>query len=193
MRAASVNLMPDGPIGLTTELAVLAERLGYRRCCVYDEGLATRDVFVTLAAIAAGTAEIQLGTGITNPFVRHPGATVTAIASIDEISGGRTFLGLGAGGGLTLDPLAIRRARPVEAVRFMVETTRRLLAGDVVDAIGPISSYTGARFGYGRADIPIFMAGRGPRMTALGAELADGFNLSYLHKDLIGETVMALR
>ena len=48
----SVNLMPKGPVAEVADLAVLAERLGYRRCWVYDEGLVTRDVYVTLAAIA---------------------------------------------------------------------------------------------------------------------------------------------
>ncbi|MEI7992601.1 MAG: LLM class flavin-dependent oxidoreductase, partial [Actinomycetota bacterium] len=56
MVTASVNIIPEGPIPELVALAVLAERLGYGRCWVYDEGLATRDVYVTLAAIAAATA-----------------------------------------------------------------------------------------------------------------------------------------
>ena len=69
----SVNLMPKGPVAEVADLAVLAERLGYRRCWVYDEGLITRDVYVTLTAIALATKRILLGPGITNPCVRHPG------------------------------------------------------------------------------------------------------------------------
>ena len=59
--------MPKGPVAEVADLAVLAEWLGYSRCWVYDEGLVTRDVYVTLAAIALATEKILLGPGITNP------------------------------------------------------------------------------------------------------------------------------
>ena len=191
---ASVNIMAERPIAEVVELAALAERCGYRRCWAYDEGLATRDVYVTLAAIAARTSSILLGPGITNPYVRHPGATATAIATLDEMSGGRAFLGLGAGGGLTLGPLAVERTRPVAAVRETATALRKLFAGETVttDPDSPVP-FRGARLDYGRAGIEIILAGRGPRMTALGAEIADGFTLSYVHKELVGETVAALR
>lgn len=189
----SVNLMPEGPVGQVVEMAVLAEQLGCSRCWVYDEGLVTRDVYVTLAAIAERTERIPLGPGITNPYVRHPGATAAAVATLDELSGRRAFVGLGAGGGLTLGPLAIDRVRPLTAVREMVAALRSLFAGERLDHRGHAFSFDGARLSYGRADIPIVLAGRGPKMTALGGEVADGFNLSYIHKDVLGEHAAALR
>jgi 5,10-methylenetetrahydromethanopterin reductase len=185
--------MPDGPTARVAELARLAEDLGAARCLVYDEGLHTRDVYVTLAAVVAATERVPVGPGITNPFVRHPGATASAIATLDEASGGRAFLGLGAGGGLTLGPLAIERRRPVASVEAMVVALRRLFAGERVDHDGPTFAFRGAHLDYGRAGIEIVCAGRGPRMTALGGRLADGFNLSYIHKDLLGDHVRALR
>ncbi len=189
----SVALMPGAPIPDIVDLAVLAEDLGMARCWVYDEGLVTRDVYVTLTAIAARTTRIPLGPGITNPFVRHPGATAAAIASLDEFSGGRAFVGLGAGGGLTLDPLAIKRARPVTAVADMIECLRHLFAGDRVDHDGHTFSFQNAKLEYARPDIDIIVAGRGPKMTALGGQRADGFNLSYIHKDLLGTHARSLR
>ncbi len=189
----SVNLMPNGPVADIVDLAVLAENLGLARCWVYDEGLVTRDVYVTLTAIATRTASIPLGPGITNPFVRHPGATAAAIASLDEFSGGRAFVGIGAGGGITLDPLAIERSRPLTAVAEMVHVLRRLFAGDRLDHEGHAFSFRNAKLDYARPDIAVFVAGRGPKMTALGGEVADGFNLSYIHKDLLGSHARALR
>lgn len=191
--ALSVNLMPDAPVGEIVELAVLAEDLGCSRCWVYDEGLVTRDVYVTLTAIASATSNIKLGPGITNPYVRHPAATATAIASLDELSGGRAFLGLGAGGALTLDPLAIDRSRPLTAVRDMVAALRRLFAGETVTHDGAAFSFHDARLSFARPDIDILLAGRGPRMTELGGQIADGFFLSYIHKELLGEHARALR
>ncbi len=190
---ASVNLMPDAPVAQLVELATLAEGLGYRGCWVYDEGLQTRDVYVTLTAIAEHTGTVGLGPGITNPYVRHPGATAAAVATLDELSGGRAVVGLGAGGAMTLGPLGITRDRPVTAVREMVQALRRLFAGEVVDHQGHAFSLRGARIGYARPDTEIVLAGRGRRMTALGGEVADGFSLSYIHKALLGEHARALR
>ncbi|MDA3039028.1 MAG: LLM class flavin-dependent oxidoreductase [Actinomycetota bacterium] len=99
-----VHLMPTAPVGQLVELAVFAEQRGATRCWINDEGLNTRDPYVTLSAIAGATHAMALGPGIANPFSRHPGATVAAIASLDEWSGGRAFLGLGAGGGMALGP-----------------------------------------------------------------------------------------
>ncbi|MDG1410527.1 MAG: LLM class flavin-dependent oxidoreductase [Acidimicrobiales bacterium] len=189
----SVSLMPAAAVADVVELAVLAEELGLARCWVYDEGLVTRDVYIALTAIAAQTQRIPLGPGITNPFVRHPGATAAAIASLDEFSGGRAFVGLGAGGGLTLDPMAIKRSRPLTAVSDMVTCLRRLFAGERVDHEGHAFSFQNAKLDYARPDIEICLAGRGPKMTALGGDVADGFNLSYIHKDLLGSHARSLR
>jgi len=189
----SVNLMPTGPIEQVVELARLAEERGFERCWVYDEGLVTRDVYVTLAAVATATDRILIGPGITNPYVRHPGATAVAVASLDELSGGRAFLGLGAGGGLTLDPLALTRRRPLAAVEQMVGVLRSLWAGDTVSARGPVFDFDRARLDFGRPDIEIILAGRGPRMIDLGGRVADGFYLSYVHKSLLPPTIARLR
>ena len=88
----SVNLMPTSKVEKIVELAELSEKLGYERCWIYDEGLHTRDVFVTLTSIAIATKKILVGPGITNPYVRHPGITASAIASLDEVSNGRSFI-----------------------------------------------------------------------------------------------------
>jgi len=189
----SVNLMAKAPVDQIVDLAVLAEDLGCSRCWVYDEGLVTRDVYVTLAAIATRTERIAVGPGITNPYVRHPGATATAIATLDELSGGRAFVGLGAGGGLTLGPLGIDRHKPLTAVAQTVEALRALFAGQRVTQDGETFSLTDAHLDYGRSDIEIILAGRGPKMIQLGGGKADGFYLSYIHKDLLADHMQSLR
>lgn len=183
MISSSVNLIPDAPLADLVGLAVRAEQLGFTGCWVYDEGLATRDVYVTLAAIAGATSTMQIGTGITNPYTRHPGASAAATATIDELSAGRAFLGIGAGGSLTLDPLSIARRSPVATVRAVIEANRALFRGDSVTMEGPGFALAGARLGFPvRPDIPIWLAGRGPRMLALGGEIADGVMLDFIHK-----------
>ena len=104
-----MNIIPEGTVQELVALGIVAEDPGFERCGVYDEGLATRDVCITRAAIAAATSTLELGTGITNPYTRHPATTAMATVTLDEMSGGRAFLGIGAGGSLTLDPLGIER------------------------------------------------------------------------------------
>ena len=186
-------LVPEVPIREVVELARQAEALGYRRVWVPDEGLATRDVMVTMAAIAAATTTIQIGTGIVNPYSRHPALTASAIASIDEMSGGRAFLGFGAGGSLTLGPLGVDRPRPLTHVREAVEAARALFSGEPVDLDGETLTLEKASMGYGRPDIEIWFAGRGPKMLYQAGAIMDGVLLEFLHKPSLGDYIATVR
>ena len=185
-------VMPEGPVGKVVQAAVVAERLGFRRVWIPDEGLAARECWVTLGNVAAATSTVEIGTGITNAYTRHPGMTAAAVATLDEASGGRAALGIGAGGALTLTPLAIERRAPITAMRELATTSRALWSGETVDHQGVTGSFRGARLGFGRPGIPIWLAGRGPRVMRLAGELADGFILSFVHKELIGDHIAAI-
>ena len=189
----STNQVPGVSVAAMVELTREAERLGYARCWVCDQGLECRDVFVALAAAAGKTSAIQLGTGITHPYTRHPAVTAAAIASVDELSGGRAFLGIGASGIDTLLPLNLERRKPLAAVREMIALTRALNQGQAVDFYGEIFQLRGARIDYARPDLEIWLAGRGSKMLALGGELADGVLLDFIHKDLLPEHVRLVR
>lgn len=175
-------LSPHVPLPEIIDLARLAESLGYTRVWVPDEGLATRDVFVAMTAIAMSTERIAIGTGIVNPYTRHPAITATAIASIDEISGGRAFLAVGAGGGLSLAPLAIERRHPVARVREAIEVSRRMFSGERVTYEGDAVTVKGAALPYARPDTQIWFAGRGEQMLRQAGALADGVLLEFLYK-----------
>lgn len=189
----SLNLIPECPTAEIVALAVQAERLGFDRCWVYDEGLVTRDVYVVLTAIAAATQRLELGPGITNPYTRHPAQTASAIASLDEVSGGRAFLGVGAGGTLTLDPIGMTRRRPLAAVAQTIDVARRLFTGSPVDYAGDSVALSGAAMVYGRANTEVWLAGRGPKMLALGGRLADGVMLDFIHKARLGDAIAQVR
>ncbi|MCP5027544.1 MAG: LLM class flavin-dependent oxidoreductase [Actinomycetia bacterium] len=193
MVRAAINLIPEQPIARMVELAVHAEALGYQRCWVYDEGLATRDVYVTLAAIAGATDRLGLGPGITNPYTRHPATTAGAIAALDELSGGRAFLGIGAGGSLTLDPLGIRRDRPLTAVGETIAACRSLFSGQTTDIRGTHLTLQAARLDPSRPDTEIWLAGRGARMLALGGRTCDGVMLDFIHKPDLGRVIGRIR
>ena len=189
MIPGSINLIPETSIDSMCDLAIRSEQLGFERCWVYDEGLATRDVYVTMTAILHATENLIVGPGITNSYTRHPGQTAAAIASLDEMSNGRAFLGIGAGGSLTLDPLGIERYKPLETVRQTISACRQLFAGKKVDLEAPGFSFKSAQLNYGRSDIEIWLAGRGPKMLDLGGSVADGVMLDFIFKPLLGEYV----
>ena len=188
-----VGLMPEGLAAEVARLAARAERLGFDRCWVFDEGLATRDLYVTLTAIALATERIEIGPGITNPYTRHPSVAAAAIASINELSGGRAFLGLGAGGSVTLDPIEMGRPRPAATLRESIEAIRALFGGEAVTYEGSRVRLRQARLEYGDPAIPIWVAGRGPRVLTVGARLADGVSLDHIHCDFLGAQVDLVR
>ena len=168
-----VQLFPKAPVRTLVAIARRAEALGYRAVWVADEGF-TQDPYVTLTAIAAETTTLRLGTGITNPYTRHPAVTATAMASLDAYSGGRAFLGLGAGGMLTLNAMNLPRPSPVAWCRETIQVCRALWKNERVSHQGRMFRLAGARLHLPAHPIEIWIGGRGPQMLRLAGELADG-------------------
>lgn len=149
-----------------------AEELGYHSLWLADERF-FRDCWVLLASAAASTGRIRLGTCVVDPLTRHPALHATAIATLDEFSGGRTVLGIGAGIagfeqlGLTLD-------KPVLRVREAIELIRALLSGHEVDYVGQTTAFRNGRLQTAPApDVPIMIATNGPKMMELAGAMAD--------------------
>lgn len=183
---SGVLLAPNHTARVTVGMARLAEELGYDSVWVADEGTKTRDVFVTMTAIAAATQKVRVGTGLVNPYTRHPALTAAAIASIDELSGGRAFLVYGAGGSLSLGPLGIERAKPLLHVREALEVCRRLFDGETVSFDGETITLRNAHLDYARPGIDIWFAGRSPMLLAHAGAAADGVLLEFLHIPSLG-------
>lgn len=157
----------------------LAESLGYESTFVTH--IAGRDSLTVLAAYAAGTERIKLGTGVLPIYSRTPVATSQTAATIDEISGGRMVLGLGVSHRTIVEGwYGEEIGKPVTEMREYVEATRAIFAGedpktataDIEDPKWP----TSFRFmGYEtRADLPIYIAALSPNMLQLAGEIADG-------------------
>jgi 5,10-methylenetetrahydromethanopterin reductase len=147
------------------------ETLGFSDLWVPDERL-LRNVYVSLATVAQATSTIGMGPAVTNPYTRHPAHTAAAIATIDELSGGRASLALGAGGGL--DAYGIARTRPVATLRESIEVIHRLLSNETVSYDGEIFSLKNTHIDFDVRPIPVYLAGRGPQILSLAGEVADG-------------------
>jgi hypothetical protein len=89
-------LLGDAPVARLVERARLAEANGYSAVWVADERF-YREVYSCLGQLVAHTSKVLLGPCVTDPFARHPALTAMAIGTLDEISGGRAILGIGAG------------------------------------------------------------------------------------------------
>ena len=176
MVAAGVHIVPLMPADDVISVAVEAERLGYEYCLVADEGFHP-DVYACLGAIARATDRITLGV-LTNGYTRHPAVTAAAAATVNELSGGRLVVTLLAGGSMVLSPMGIERARPARVVADSVQVLRRLWSGDEVSWRGQTCSLDRARLGMGPQSIPIWIAGRGPRLLELAGQQADGVILT---------------
>lgn len=167
-----VASLVETPMPDVAASAARLEELGYDDIWVPDERL-LRNVYVSLATMATATGHVGLGTAVTNPYTRHPAMTAAAIATIDELSGGRTRLAMGAGGGL--NAYGIDRRTPVTALREATEIVRRLTSGETVDFRGKLFSLHGAHLDFPAVRrIPVYLAARGPKILQLAGEIADG-------------------
>lgn len=165
-----------------------AEELGFDSAWVMDhmfiesaEGrVSGHDPMVLLGYASARTHRISLGTLVACTAFRPPGQLAREAAALADASDGRFILGVGAGWhrpefeafGYPFDHLVSRFAERVEA-------TRRLLAGERLSMSGKYSMLREAEVLATAPSPPIWIAGQGPRMLRLTAQLADGWNLAW--------------
>lgn len=154
-------------------LAERAEQLGYQGFSL-AEGWG-HDASALLAEIATRTDGIRLSTGVLNVWGRSAGNIAMLATTLDEISGGRFTLGLGAGSPQLAEGLHEQEFRaPVERLAAVTRQVRRLLEGQRLaasDGRRTLRLATPAR-----PALPIHLAALGPRSVRLAGELADGWN-----------------
>lgn len=171
----------------------VAENAGYDICWVPDhlimrleaEGNVTRGVWegwTTLAALAAVTSRIQLGVLVTCTGFRHPGIVAKMAENLDEISGGRFVLGLGAGWhlpeyemlGLAFDHRASRFEEAVRIIAPLLREGEATAEGTYYSADKAVNLPRGPRGAEGGP--PILVGTGGHRMMRLTATYADAWN-----------------
>ncbi|HWC08422.1 MAG TPA: LLM class flavin-dependent oxidoreductase [Solirubrobacterales bacterium] len=178
------------PAPVAAELAERVEQAGVDAFWA-AEGIVARDAFVTLSAAAVKTSRVELGTGVVNPFTRHPAQLAASFATLDELSEGRAVCGLGIGARDLLEPLGMDVSKPLTTAREMIEIVRRLLAREAVTLEGKKFSLDGVGLGLvpPREEIPIFLAAAGPKMSELAGAEADGIYALYGTREYITRIV----
>ncbi|HYY88387.1 MAG TPA: LLM class flavin-dependent oxidoreductase [Chloroflexota bacterium] len=159
-----VGCSPGESARQAVETARLAEELGFDVFWVADSHIIWRELYALLGAIAVSTSRIEIGPGVTHPFVRHPSVTASAIATLQELAPGRVRLGLGVGDSGPAN-LGLRKAS-LKELEHTVLGVRRLLSGEAMD---------GRKLGYTPSEpAPIYVAAASNRTHAMGGRVADG-------------------
>jgi len=185
-------------------VARAAEELGYSAFFRSDHYLAMSgdglpgptDSWVTLAGIARETSSIRLGTLVTSATFRHPGPLAISVAEVDEMSGGRVELGLGAGW-FEAEHRAYAIPFPPMGERFDRLTEQlHILTGLWTTPVGKTFDYAGAHYTISDSPAlpkpaqspypPIIIGGGGAKRTpALAAQFAAEFNMPFVPLDTL--------
>jgi alkanesulfonate monooxygenase SsuD/methylene tetrahydromethanopterin reductase-like flavin-dependent oxidoreductase (luciferase family) len=192
----------DVPPGRLVEAAIVAEDAGFDGVWLYDHvsgaalgGSSSQDPWPLLGAIAVSTRRVTIGPLVANVTMRHPAHVAVASATLQDLSGGRFWLGVGAGAGPE-SPFASEMSMTGQEPRSA--PVRRAMVADAIAAIRqlwsgggelsnehfPLSDAHG--FPIPQPVPPIIVGANGPKMAELGGALADGVNLHSFEDDLPG-------
>ncbi len=182
-------------------LADAIEYVKYAELCGFEavwqaESRLVRDAIVPMAAFAAVTSRIKIGSGVINNWTRNAAVIAATFLTLDDLAQDRIYCGIGA----WWDPLAakvgISRRKNLLAMREVVMVVRRLLNRERVSFDGEFVQMDDVELDvvHGRKEprnVPIYIGATGPKMMALTGEIADGAVLNYLVSPKYNEMAMA--
>jgi 5,10-methylenetetrahydromethanopterin reductase len=192
---AAIYLQDAHPIRQGMEFAQYAESKGFAAVWQADSRL-VRDAVVPMAAFAAVTETIKIGSGVVDCWTRNPARLASTFSTLDDLAPGRVILGIGA----WWDPLAgkvgIQRDRPLGRMREVVTVVRALLHNETVSFEGEHVHLDGVELDYvyqdrRPKDVPIYIGATGMKMMELAGEIADGVVLNYLVSPRYNEQALA--
>ena len=165
------------------EYARYAEEKGFEAVWQAESRL-VRDAIVPMAAYAAVTNKIKVGSGVINNWTRNIGLLAATFLTLDDLAPNRIICGIGA----WWDPLAknvgIERKKPLTAMKETVQTMKRLLNMERVTFHGEFVHVDGIELDvvHGRReprDVPIMIGATGDMMMEMTGEIADGCVMNY--------------
>jgi probable F420-dependent oxidoreductase len=174
-----ITLKPEHSIERHVALTRHAEASGFEYGWVFDSHVLWREAYPLLTLMATATERMRLGTCVTNPATREPTVTASLLATLNEISGGRMDLGIGRGD-------SARRVLGKSPTSMAMLEESALVIRDLAE--GRRVEYEGAWLELDWApkyDVPLWIAGYGPKAMELAGRVADGVMLQLADPDLI--------
>ena len=179
------------------ELVVRAEELGYDFCWAWDSPMIRSNVWALLARVADRTSRIALGPGVAVPGLAMTPVTANAIATINAMAPGRTFLGLGTGN--TAMRAMGQLPTKIAAFEAHLKVIRGLLAGETVtyeaNGVREDIAFQSLELGHINLEdpMPILVGGFGPLAQALAGEYGDGLITALPRGGTISEALANVR
>jgi probable F420-dependent oxidoreductase len=170
MLSFGVTVLPDPPHARFFELVELAEQHGFEYAWTYDSHILWQESYATLPIAASRTSKIKLGHFVTNPGIRDATITASWYATMQDLSNGRMVMGIGRGD----SSRRVVGLKPVKVADFEARCRmiKDLMNGRKVDWNGKELELTWARKEV--PEIPMWIAGYGPRALAVAGRVADG-------------------
>jgi 5,10-methylenetetrahydromethanopterin reductase len=180
----ALYLQDKHPIREAMAYVRYAEERGFEAVWQAESRL-VREATVPMAAFAATTERIKVGSGVVNSWTRNVGLLAATFVTLDDLAPGRVLLGIGAWWEPLATKVGVDRRSPLTAMREVVEVVRRLIAMERVTFHGEfvrvddieIDIVHGDR---SPRDVPIYVGATGMQMMELAGEIGDGVLLNYL-------------
>ncbi|MBI3653109.1 MAG: LLM class flavin-dependent oxidoreductase [Acidobacteria bacterium] len=160
------------------------------------ESRLVRDAIVPMAAFAATTHRIKVGSGVINNWTRNAALIAATFSTLDDLAPHRILCGLGVWWEPLASKVGVQRRKPMQATRETVEVVRRLLAMEKVTFKGEFVQVEDIEIDIVHGDrapknVPIYIGATGMKMMELTGEIADGVLLNYLVSPAYNQEAMA--
>lgn len=162
------------PMDAIPQLARLAEKHGFG--CAWGGEANNKDPTVMLAAIAAVTDRMEIGSAVYHILGRTPATLALQSVGLDELSRGRFLLGIGSSNPTIAKWHGLSFDRPLSRVREYIEIVRAAMRGEKLQFDGQFFSSQGFKLAFKPSSrpIPIYLAAFGPKMSRMAGWLTDG-------------------
>jgi len=191
VRFGTLLPIPTTPVEKLLTIARVNEEAGFTSIWAPDHLLfvptgTVPEGWTILTAASMVTKKALLGTCVTDPHRHHPAVLAQRLATLDQLSGGRVILGLGAGEAMNLEPFGIERNRPVSKLVEAVTIMRKLWTGETIDHEGEFWKLNDAflQIKPVRPKVPIYFGANSSRTLALTGKMADGWLPTPLNPEL---------
>ncbi len=182
-----VVLQCTPPAARVVDLARKAEAYGFKYVWTFDSHILWEEPYVIYSKILNETRNITIGPMVTNPATRDITVTASVFATLNEMYGNRTVIGIGRGD----SAVRVTNGKPVSVavLRQSVLDLKGLVNGESIDYKGNDLRLPWAS----ESRTPVWVAAYGPKMLALAGEVGDGFILQLADPSIVEWTIKAVK